>query len=148
MPDETRFFTLSQANRTLPLVRRIVRDIIAVYPGFQERLRRISTLSAAPRTAGIQRQIEALREEVDGDAERLNGFVSELNQIGCDFKGFELGVVDFPARVGRRVIAMCWQYGEDRISHWHEPETGFDDRKPITPEMERVLNKEDSVPVR
>ena len=26
---------------------------------------------------------------------------------------------------------LCWRYGEDRITHWHEVEAGFAGRQPI-----------------
>jgi len=28
-------------------------------------------------------------------------------------------------------VFLCWRLGEDRISHWHEIDTGFSGRQPI-----------------
>ena len=43
----------------------------------------------------------------------------------------ESGLVDFPAEREGRVVYLCWQLGEDRVAHWHDPETGFAGRKPL-----------------
>ncbi len=43
----------------------------------------------------------------------------------------ESGLIDFPAEREGRVVYLCWQLGEDRITHWHEPETGFAGRQPL-----------------
>ena len=39
-------------------------------------------------------QVE-LREEVDQIAQRINGLIEELTDVGCIFKGFGAGLVDF-----------------------------------------------------
>jgi len=102
-----RLFTVPEAEATLPLVRRIVGDLL------------------------ITPALRAAREDLTQEAEQINGFLLELEQIGCAFKGFDAGLIDFYGLLDDRLIFLCWRYGEDRISHWHEVDAGFADRQPI-----------------
>jgi hypothetical protein len=131
-PPET--FTVAQANRRLPLVRRIVADIHAAYPALEAKRREAGAAGSASAA-----RLSALRREVDLEAERIAGFVRELEQLGCSFKGFEEGLVDFPAELDGRTICLCWRLGEDRIAWWHEADRGFAGRKRLTPEIEEAL---------
>jgi hypothetical protein len=125
---EPRRFTLDEAQRTLPLVSRIVADIVVAYPDFQARVDELQRLTA---DGTPEARVAKLRRELDEEATRINAFVAEIQQIGCIFKGFELGLVDFHADLEGRTICLCWQYGEERITHWHEVDGGFAARQPI-----------------
>lgn len=130
-----KFFSLEAANRTLPLVRRIVRDIVTAYPDFQRRLEALHSLAASPHAPDARQRLETLRLEIDRDARLINGFIQELHQIGCLFKGFEEGLVDFYSLYRGRPILLCWKLGEERIAHWHEVDAGFAGRQPLTPDI-------------
>jgi len=39
--------------------------------------------------------------------------------------------VDFYSLREDRPIFLCWRLGEDRITHWHEIDSGFAGRQPI-----------------
>ena len=80
---------------------------------------------------GETQELVAARDEVTTHAERINRYLQELEAIGCVFKGFEAGLVDFYSLREDRPIFLCWRLGEDRISHWHEIESGFGGRQPI-----------------
>ena len=43
----------------------------------------------------------------------------------------DAGLIDFYGLLDDRLIFLCWRYGEERISHWHEVDAGFADRQPI-----------------
>lgn len=127
-----KFFTLAEANRTLPLVERVVRDIMAVYPEWKDLVARFELAAAQSRPDwGESKEQLDLKAQIDAVAARINGFLAELEQIGCEFKGFDLGLVDFHGRLDEREILWCWKYGEDRITHWHELEAGFAGRQPL-----------------
>jgi hypothetical protein len=133
---DIRIFTVAKANSALPLVRRIVADITAEHPRWRDLVARFELAAAGARPEqGETRDMLILRREVDRAAERINGFIAELEQIGCQLKGFEQGLVDFYGMVQGRVVCLCWQEGEDAVAHWHELETGFSGRQPITPEF-------------
>ncbi len=73
------------------------------------------------------------RLDPNGDdiARQINEFMLELEQIGCVFKGFEPGLVDFYGKLDGKEIFWCWKQGEERIDHWHELETGYAGRQPV-----------------
>ena len=76
-------------------------------------------------------EILALREAASREAVRINDCLVELEAIGCVFKGFEAGLVDFYALREDRLVFLCWHHGEDHIGHWHEVDGGFDGRQPL-----------------
>ena len=127
-----KYFTLSEANRTLPLVRRIVADLVALHPQWRELVAQYEVAAAAARPEwGESTEQLALRGRIDDVARRINGFLLELEQIGCVFKGFDLGLVDFYGRLDGKEIFWCWKQGEDKIEHWHELDSGYAGRQPI-----------------
>lgn len=142
MQEQPRFFTFEEATKTLPLVTRIVHDIMETYPAMQQRMQRFHQLAAAGGLPGDTGGLEELRAEVDGEAERLNGFVRELEQIGCRLKGFEDGRVDFQSFHHGRPIFLCWKFGQERIDHWYESESDYGGSQPLTPEMIREIREE------
>ncbi|HMO26500.1 MAG TPA: DUF2203 domain-containing protein [Tepidisphaeraceae bacterium] len=119
-----RRFTLAQANRALPLVERVVRDIVAAHEAARQLHGKLSSRPAEPVRATIERELE-LR------LARLQSLVEELNDIGCELKDFRTGLVDFVGRHQGRDIHLCWKLGEPAITHWHETNSGFAGRQPI-----------------
>jgi hypothetical protein len=132
-----KYFTLAEATRTLPLVKRIVADITALHPRWRDLVAKyeLAAAQARPEWGESQEQL-ALRSEIDGVAGQINDYLLELQQIGCVFKGFDQGLVDFYGKLDGREIFWCWKQGEDRIEHWHELEAGYAGRQPV-PEVVR-----------
>jgi hypothetical protein len=125
-------FTLAEANRSLPLVRRVVEDIMSVYPEWKDLVSRYELVAsqARPEWGESKEQLD-LKTRIDGVAGKINSYLGELEQIGCEFKGFDEGLVDFHGRLDEREILWCWKFGEDRITHWHELDSGFGGRQPL-----------------
>jgi hypothetical protein len=131
MPD-FKLFTLAEAERTLPLVRRIVQDLTAEYPAWRAAVAKFELLTGGARADwGETGELLAARDAVSRHAERINRYLQELETIGCVFKGFEAGLVDFYSLRDDRPIFLCWRMGEERITHWHEIDSGFTGRQPI-----------------
>ncbi len=129
------YFTVSQANKTLPLVKRIVADILEDYGVWRDLMRQFELLSAdATGETGESEEQITLRTQVDDAAQRINSYMDELAQIGCVFKGFEQGLVDFHSKRDDRDVLLCWKHGEPAVEHWHELEGGFDARQPVESE--------------
>jgi hypothetical protein len=118
-----KLFTPAQANRTLPLVRSIVDDILL-------RARELRGKAALARAPESDPELTALKEEV----RRLMG---ELEALGCSFKdwSFDVGLVDFPAEIAGERVLLCWRSDEKRVAHYHSIEGGFAARQPIPPEL-------------
>ena len=132
-----KYFTLAEANRTLPLVKRIVADLITLHPEWRDLVAQYELVSGQARAEwGESTDQLALRGRIDDIARQINDFLLELDQIGCVFKGFEPGLVDFYGKLDEKEIFWCWKQGEDRVEHWHELETGYAGRQPV-PEVVR-----------
>ena len=127
-----KYFSLAAANRTLPLVKRIVGDITALHPKWRDLVYRyeFAAAQARPDWGESTEQLE-LRGQIESVAREINGYMEELEEVGCVFKGFEHGLVDFYGKLDERDVFWCWKVGEDRIEHWHDLEAGFAGRQPV-----------------
>ena len=93
---EFKLFSLEEADRTLPLVRRIVQDLTMEYPSWRAAVSRFELLTGGARADwGETGELLAAREEVTRHADRINRYLHELEAVGCVFKGFDAGLVDF-----------------------------------------------------
>jgi hypothetical protein len=127
-----KLFTLAEAERTLPLVRRIVADLMTEYPRWRAAVAQFELLTGGARADwGETGELVAARDAVTVAATRINAYLKELEAVGCVFKGFDAGLVDFYSLRDDRPVFLCWRMGEDRISHWHELDAGFGGRQPI-----------------
>ncbi len=125
-------FTLAEANRTLPLVKRIVADLVSLHPQWRDLVARYEMVAAQARPEwGESTEQLALRNRIDDVARQINAYLEELAQIGCVFKGFDQGLVDFHGKLDGREIFWCWKQGEEKIEHWHDLQTGYAGRQPI-----------------
>ena len=127
-----RRFSLEQANSALPLVKRIVADIVRTHglaSGYRQTLER---------TSGAK-QIAVVQKDLDGAIDRLEQLVDELSDVGVELKDYETGLVDFIGRHDGRDVYLCWKLGEEKITHWHELNAGFAGRKPVSTLREREL---------
>ncbi len=117
---ETKYFTPAEAKLTLPLVRKIVKDIL-----------------------DTTREIRLLAEDLDGVIEEnpqmkkmaadVNGFIRELEEIGCYYKdwNFSIGLVDFPSIIDDEEVLLCWRSDEEDIRFYHGTDEGYAGRKSI-----------------
>jgi hypothetical protein len=125
-------FTLADANRTLPLVSRIVRDLVARYPDWRALVEEFELLTSSqradapdPRVAQLERQVTALAREIDG-------YIQEVTELGAEVRNpLDSGLVDFPGTHDGRSIFFCWKLGEEAIEYWHERDGGFAGRQPM-----------------
>ena len=127
-----RYFTLAEANRTLPLVKRIVADIAAIYPRWGDLVAQyeLAAAGAKPDWGESPEQLR-LKNDIDTVARDISGFIAELEEIGCVFKGVDQGLVDFRGKLDGKDIFWCWKLGEDKIEHWHDVTAGYAGRRPV-----------------
>lgn len=127
----TRTFTVEQANRMLPLVRRIVRDIVDTHRSWMRALQSYETTATWTRADSPSAPLAVLEGEVRRLATEIEGYLSELRELGVDFKGFEQGLVDFPGERDGRPVCLCWKLDEDEVAYWHETSDGYAGRRPL-----------------
>src|SRR5438093_10773040 len=91
-----KYFTLAEANRTLPLVKRVVADLIALHPSWRDLVAQYEVVAAQARPEwGESTDQLALRGRIDDIARQINEFMLEPEPVGRVFKGFEPGLGDF-----------------------------------------------------
>ena len=128
-----RHFTTGQADATLPLVRRIVSDLLDLHPRWRAAVAEFEAEQARVSAHGETAAARATRLEAGRLAGEIEACLEELEQIGCVFKGFDAGLVDFPSTLAGRDVYLCWQFDEPRLEHWHEIDGGFAGRQPLDP---------------
>jgi len=133
MSAATRTFTVEQANRMLPLVRRIVRDIVDAHRAWSRAVQAYEHAATWTRADAPSAQQSALEADVRRLAADIEGYLGELRDLGVDFKGFEQGLVDFPGERDGRPVCLCWKLDEDEVLYWHETSDGYAGRQPLTP---------------
>lgn len=118
-----KLFTPTEANRTLPLVRKITADILERGRELRE-LTRGEDMDDLPR--GKVDRVHVLESE-------LQEFFRELEQIGCSYRdwGFDMGLIDFPGRIEGEPVLLCWRSDEPMVRYYHSPEGGYAGRRPI-----------------
>ena len=130
-----RIFTVAEANRTLPLVSRIVEDLVRDHTRWEDKVREfeLATVGSSPEKPDVIAellQIEAQRLAVD-----IEGYIAELNDLGVICKGMGTGLVDFRGRIDGRDVFYCWKLGEPSVQYWHEVNAGFVGRQKLQMEL-------------
>lgn len=128
-------FTVDQANRTLPLVRKIVEDVVREHRRWQEAIVELDLVSDGvhadlpdPRVAALERRIQKMAREVDG-------FQAELEALGIQLKDRRIGLIDFPSELDGQPMLLCWQLGEPTVQFWHDLDSGYAGRQPLSPSL-------------
>lgn len=124
MPDtDVKYFTPSEAKRTLPLVKKIVRDILD--NAFQIR----TIIDSLTESLEFNDEVKRLSDEV-------NHYLKELHEIGCSYKdwNFSVGLVDFPSVIEGKEVLLCWRSDEQDILYYHGIDEGYAGRKLIPEE--------------
>ncbi len=127
-------FTIEQANKTIPFVKLVVKDIMDKYERLEGKRRDYERAKRREESTGTDADhdhVEQLEEETRVLAEEITTHIQELEQVGCQLKDFRTGLLDYPAELEGRTILLCWLYGEDDILFWHEVDAGFSGRQPI-----------------
>jgi hypothetical protein len=130
-----RLFTVEQANRALPLVRRIVQDIVQSHAEWTRVLREFEVATAESRADRPSPRAEVLQRDAQHLARDIQGFIAELGDLGVELKGFDQGLADFPSEMDGRLVYLCWKLGEERVMYWHEIEAGFAGRQLLEPQL-------------
>ncbi len=128
-----KYFTVEDANRTLPLVRRIVGDIVASHRQLLQKVEEYRSLrSEGDESMEGRRELELELQEL---TDRVNDYLGELERLGVVFKGFEEGLVDFYAILDGRPVFLCWKLDEESIEWWHELEAGYAGRQRLPAQL-------------
>jgi hypothetical protein len=136
VPVPTRLFSLREANALLVTLSeefgraRELRDqLVAV----QKRLEGEGHAIEGPDVAvdaAAPPPVQRLQARAVNLITRLRDLLREISELGVEVKAAD-GLVDFRSKLHGRTVYLCWKYGEERITHWHELDTGFTSRQPL-----------------
>lgn len=93
-----RSFSVDEANRMLPLVKRIVSDAVRDYWRWQDTVREFEVAALRSSPEQPDQAAEELQAKATKLAEEIDGYITELQKLGVLFKGFDTGLVDFPGK--------------------------------------------------
>ncbi len=129
-----KYFSVEEANKTLPLVKQIVGDIVRQFQVVTDLNARISSVATRDtRRKGsdpYSEEVAHTRGELEAEEEKLRAFRDELETLGVELKGTD-GLCDFPSLKDGREVCLCWRLGESEVNFWHEINAGFAGRQPI-----------------
>jgi len=131
---ESRKFSVTEANAMLPLVRAIVEDLVRLTREVIDRHDRVEHLKAGREIISgdpYDEELSQIEEELAKDRARLYEYVEELRQLGVEPKSADQGIVDFPSEMNGSLVYLCWQLGEPEVMHWHSIDGGFRGRHPL-----------------
>ena len=143
MGEET--FDLEQAEKLLPRLERLLRIALESRRLVSEVEREYASLIKSicltgGRSVDVAHFSRRKQEKEEGDT-RLQESVREIEQHGCVLKDLDIGLLDFPCRVGDREAYLCWRLGEPSIQFWHGTDEGFAGRKPIDDKFLALLKR-------
>ncbi len=127
-------FSVQTANQMLPLLERIVSDLIALTKDLavqQPQIHSIQKLRKPANFSVFTDELVAIKEAFNTDRQRLESCQRELESLGVHVDSLDEAVIDFPAFMNRRPVMLCWKVGEPEVVHWHEIQEDFRHRKPI-----------------
>jgi len=132
----TSYFSITDANKILPTVikkfnysKTLKNEIITI----EQQIGSDST----SKTSMVDYII--LKQKLNRKVTEFYQSIDDLESLGVVLKGLEQGLLDFPAKRFDEEIWLCWKEGETEIKFWHEKNSGFMGRKPISVSNESLV---------
>lgn len=124
-----KYFTVEEANKLIPLVQEKIARLIRL----KNTIAAITSVEIEYEDITYEGYLNDLK--INKDFHRISyEFYRELEfleKLGCFVKDVELGLADFLSIFEGREVFLCWKLGEDKVSFWHETDSGYNGRRPI-----------------
>ena len=144
-------FMVDQADALIPLLEGVLGDVRGELDRLRLRAEKLQVLDVLwgkrveqPGNPDHEELVEHRRAVLQGEARIAALIQDEILARGIRFPqgGLEQGLLDFPTTYRGRWVYLCWQSGEPRVVAWHELDTGYRGRRPLTEEQARVMGRE------
>tara|TARA_Y100001949_G_C15989384_1_gene332105 strand:+ start:1655 stop:2056 length:402 start_codon:yes stop_codon:yes gene_type:complete len=132
----TAYFSISEANKILPIV---IKKFNFVKKLKSEIMKFEHELSNDMSSSNSLEEFSRLKQKLNSVVTKFYQSIEDLESTGVVLKGLEDGLLDFPAKRFNDEIWLCWKEGETEIKFWHEKNTGFNGRKPISVSNETLV---------
>ncbi|MDA8354447.1 MAG: DUF2203 domain-containing protein [Firmicutes bacterium] len=138
MEKEKKYFTVAEANRMLPQLRKHLDGLHSLRRQFEKKYRE---LKAQRTRIGGGADGEDFYFTLEAELEFVNiqarAMIDGMNRTGVQIKEIKGGRVLFPAlRQGEEVL-LCWTADEEEVRYWYYPWEAFCDRKEVDGAFER-----------
>jgi len=124
--EHDRHFTVEEANALLSRVGPVLKRLRDAKEELTDKESHAVLADAGPTNGGGPegRQVGEAFVEV----QRL---LRTLNDAGIVIRDVDRGLIDFPSLLEGEEVYLCWELGEDEVTHWHGLESGYGGRKPL-----------------
>ena len=130
------YFSVNDANKILPIVIKkfdIAKKMKAEVMKMEQQL-----ASSITPTASLE-EYTIIKRKLNSTITNFYQSIEDLESTGVVLKGLDEGLLDFPAKRFDEEIWLCWKEGETEVKFWHEKDTGFIGRKPISVSNESLV---------
>ncbi|MBI3978218.1 MAG: DUF2203 domain-containing protein [Chloroflexi bacterium] len=127
-----RVFTVDEANALLPSLRDLLERMRRQAAEMQKVRSALNAVRPRARANGHAPRAEELAGRLYELEHELQEADQRLSDWGVLLRDLESGLVDFPANRQGQSIFLCWRLSEDRVGFWHDRQSGFDARQPLT----------------
>jgi len=130
------YFTVKSANEILPIVIKKYE-----YAKKQKDLI-IKTEQELTQSMSAENSLidyATLKQKLNSVVTKFYQSLEDLENTGVVVKQLDQGLLDFPAKRFDQEIWLCWKEGETEVKFWHEKDSGFMGRKPISVSNESLV---------
>lgn len=113
-----RRYTEALANSAIPLVRRIVDDLVLRFAAWGDAVSRFEYATIKSTANAPNPEADALQAEAERMAEEIEACVAELDELGVQCRAFDTGMVIFPGERGAAGSGFAWRPGEAAVTAW------------------------------
>jgi hypothetical protein len=133
---QPRVFTLEEANALLPRVNALVAQQLDRRQGIEERLLALAERTGVPPEGVVEKpddpdDVRDMKRDIIARLHEYQSSWNDLENMGIVLKDARVGLLDFYSRIDGKLVFLCWKYGEESITHYHDVDQGFAGRKPI-----------------
>ena len=130
------YFSINDANKILPSVIKKFNHAKKIKVEVMKMEQQL-TSEMTPTTSLEEYNI--IKRKLNSSITKFYQSIEDLENTGVSLKGLDEGLLDFPAKRFDEEIWLCWKEGETEIKFWHEKDTGFMGRKPISVSNESLV---------
>jgi len=130
------YFSVNDANKILPLV---IKKFNYAKKAKAEVMKMEQRLTSEMTPTISLEEYNINKRKLNSLITKFYQSIEDLENTGVSLKGLDEGLLDFPAKRFDEEIWLCWKEGETEIKFWHEKDTGFMGRKPISVSNESLV---------
>ena len=130
------YFSVNDANKILPLV---IKKFNYAKKAKAEVMKMEQQLTSEITPTTSLEEYTVNKRKLNSSITKFYQSIEDLENTGVSLKGLDEGLLDFPAKRFDEEIWLCWKDGETEIKFWHEKDTGFMGRKPISVSNESLV---------